>query len=418
MARRKKRNGPRPMFGPIFFTLACLFLWAAMITFDAGDWPNPSRYPHNTPTANACGRAGAMVAYQMFYWLGDGAYPLLVFGTLAAGMWLIQGRIVRVGQRAFGLVLLVACTATSVQLLSDGGPNTLAVGSGGVLGAGAGAFLTQTFSGLGSTLVLIYCFIVGLLFAAEGWVLRLPGAAQKVRAVSGDALALARSAVAATLPAPATAGAPAGELDEESAEPPKVAPAPKINGARRTKNKKRAKDENEETLFDQVPVNTPASRKKSAAPPTDAESAPQQEPEAVVEDTVEPPAAQPNEVKVNVARPKPQPAPDPAYPTLIDEWNFPPLDMLHEPESNFTAQLEKAVRAKARLLEQTLDEFRLDARVVEIDTGPVITMFELQLGAGIKVSQIASLSNDVARALKAPAVPRGCTHPWQEHGGN
>ena len=51
-----------------------------------------------------------------------------------------------------------------------------------------------------------------------------------------------------------------------------------------------------------------------------------------------------------------------------------------------------------------MGEFRLDAHVVEIDTGPVITMYELQLAPGIKVSQIASLSNDVARALKAPAV--------------
>ncbi|MCH8275243.1 MAG: hypothetical protein IH851_10680 [Armatimonadetes bacterium] len=49
-------------------------------------------------------------------------------------------------------------------------------------------------------------------------------------------------------------------------------------------------------------------------------------------------------------------------------------------------------------------EFVIGTSVVEIDTGPVITMFELKLSAGIKVSQIARLSNDIARALKAHAI--------------
>jgi S-DNA-T family DNA segregation ATPase FtsK/SpoIIIE len=43
-------------------------------------------------------------------------------------------------------------------------------------------------------------------------------------------------------------------------------------------------------------------------------------------------------------------------------------------------------------------------QVVAFETGPVITVFELKLAPGIKVSQIVSLSNDMARALKAPAV--------------
>ena len=78
--------------------------------------------------------------------------------------------------------------------------------------------------------------------------------------------------------------------------------------------------------------------------------------------------------------------------------------MLDAPEYGFTQQQEEFVREQAKVLERTLEEFRLDARVVEIDTGPVITMFELRLGAGIKVSQIASLSNDIARALKVHAI--------------
>jgi S-DNA-T family DNA segregation ATPase FtsK/SpoIIIE len=56
------------------------------------------------------------------------------------------------------------------------------------------------------------------------------------------------------------------------------------------------------------------------------------------------------------------------------------------------------------VLEQTLSEFHIDAQVVEAETGPVITMFELQLAPGIKVAQISNLSNDLARSLGAAAV--------------
>jgi len=400
MARRKQPVGPRPLFGPIFFSLSCCFAWAALLTFNVADWPNPSHHPHNDPTHNACGRAGALIAYQAYYWFGDGAFPLLVFGTLAAGLWLVHGKIVHLFQRAFGLAVLVTCTASTAHLLSPGGENALAIGDGGVLGAGVGAFLTQTFSGIGTALVLIYSFIVGLLFTAEGWVLRLPGAMQKVREVSGDALVLARTAVSAAMPRPVAAGVTGGGAGAAVIEAPEAAPAPKINGPRRGKKAKPI-DDDESSLFDETIEPDAEEATEEATAQADPQSVAVAAPAAP---PVEPAVQAPVEPKVNFPRPMRDEPPAVAYPRLIDSWNFPPLELLHEPESNFTAQQETAVRAKARLLEQTLEEFRLDARVVEIDTGPVITMFELSLGAGIKVSQIASLANDIARALKAPAV--------------
>jgi S-DNA-T family DNA segregation ATPase FtsK/SpoIIIE len=64
----------------------------------------------------------------------------------------------------------------------------------------------------------------------------------------------------------------------------------------------------------------------------------------------------------------------------------------------------KVIDAKAEALEKLLAEFNINARVVEAETGPVITMFELELSAGVKVSQISALANDMARALGAGAV--------------
>jgi len=92
------------------------------------------------------------------------------------------------------------------------------------------------------------------------------------------------------------------------------------------------------------------------------------------------------------------------YPKDLGRYDLPHMNVLDEPEYGYMVQQESVVREKAKVLEQTLGEFRLDARVVEIETGPVITMYELSLAPGIKVSQIVSLSNDIARSLKAPAV--------------
>jgi S-DNA-T family DNA segregation ATPase FtsK/SpoIIIE len=87
-----------------------------------------------------------------------------------------------------------------------------------------------------------------------------------------------------------------------------------------------------------------------------------------------------------------------------EDYRLPPLELLAEPEYSFTAVQSKVVKSKAAALEKLLSEFNITAQVVAADTGPVITMFELELAAGVKVSQISALSNDMARALGAGAV--------------
>jgi len=85
-------------------------------------------------------------------------------------------------------------------------------------------------------------------------------------------------------------------------------------------------------------------------------------------------------------------------------YQYPPLDLLSDPQHGYSALQEKVIREKGAILEQTLKDFNINASVVEAETGPVITMFELQLAPGIKVSQISNLSNDLARSLGAAAV--------------
>jgi S-DNA-T family DNA segregation ATPase FtsK/SpoIIIE len=94
----------------------------------------------------------------------------------------------------------------------------------------------------------------------------------------------------------------------------------------------------------------------------------------------------------------------PYVPVSYEDYALPPLELLAEPEYGFAAVQEKVVKAKAAALEKLLSEFNVNARVVAAETGPVVTMFELELAAGVKVSQISTLANDMARALGAGAV--------------
>ncbi|MEZ5949752.1 MAG: DNA translocase FtsK [Planctomycetaceae bacterium] len=58
----------------------------------------------------------------------------------------------------------------------------------------------------------------------------------------------------------------------------------------------------------------------------------------------------------------------------------------------------------AATLERTFQEFNLNIKVVEIDTGPVVTQFELELEPGLRVSKVTALADDLAIALRVPAV--------------
>jgi DNA segregation ATPase FtsK/SpoIIIE, S-DNA-T family len=65
---------------------------------------------------------------------------------------------------------------------------------------------------------------------------------------------------------------------------------------------------------------------------------------------------------------------------------------------------ESELREKANMLTRALAEFNVDARVVNIIPGPVITMYELELGAGVRVNKIAHLEDDIARIMAAKHV--------------
>ena len=85
-------------------------------------------------------------------------------------------------------------------------------------------------------------------------------------------------------------------------------------------------------------------------------------------------------------------------------FKLPPLSLLDMPPLEHAQIDEAALERSARVLEQKLADFGVEGRVVEVQPGPVVTMYKLEPGSGIKVSQIVNLADDLSMALRAATV--------------
>jgi S-DNA-T family DNA segregation ATPase FtsK/SpoIIIE len=83
---------------------------------------------------------------------------------------------------------------------------------------------------------------------------------------------------------------------------------------------------------------------------------------------------------------------------------LPALDLLDRPDKVENPVSQEELDAVSRLVETKLLDFNIQANVVGVYPGPVITRFELDLAPGIKVSKITGLSKDLARSLSAMSV--------------
>jgi DNA segregation ATPase FtsK/SpoIIIE, S-DNA-T family len=84
--------------------------------------------------------------------------------------------------------------------------------------------------------------------------------------------------------------------------------------------------------------------------------------------------------------------------------SMPRYDLLDKVDIPAEQMTDSQLQELASLLEQKLADFRIDAKVVGVCPGPVVTRFECQLAPGVKVSKLAGLSKDIARSLSAFSV--------------
>jgi S-DNA-T family DNA segregation ATPase FtsK/SpoIIIE len=337
-----------------------LVLLCSCISFDIGDWPSKFVYPHNNPAVNWCGPIGAFCAYYLLYYLGPGAFVVLACALSFLIARLVSAPISQPILRVVGLGLLTTAASASFYWLWPYQAYRFSMGSGGVLGVAAATALRQHFASLGSLILLAATWIVGCVLLADSLflaVLRCFGAA---------------GLKAAGIFAPTWAAA-----------------------------------KQQSPTLGQIWQKLSAKQKSPAAPAAAASAEPRRSAAGV---TIRGPAEQvafraerPSGTEP-VKRPAVQPTKSASVQPAYDDYTLPPLELLAAPEYSFGAVQEKVVKAKAVALESLLGEFNINARVVAADTGPVITMFELELAAGVKVSQISTLSNDMARALGVGAV--------------
>jgi S-DNA-T family DNA segregation ATPase FtsK/SpoIIIE len=117
--------------------------------------------------------------------------------------------------------------------------------------------------------------------------------------------------------------------------------------------------------------------------------------------------------RVGVSQPKTKPRKNQEILEEMDEthvasdatdYDLPGIELL-DPGVVFSyEEQEKEVRRKAKILEKTFADFGFNIRVVEIQTGPVIAQFEVELEAGLRLSRITGLADDLAIALRVPSV--------------
>jgi S-DNA-T family DNA segregation ATPase FtsK/SpoIIIE len=94
----------------------------------------------------------------------------------------------------------------------------------------------------------------------------------------------------------------------------------------------------------------------------------------------------------------------PLFSGATDMGQLPPLSLLDEPRQQVKGYSEETLEALSRQVELKLKDFRIEAQVVGVFPGPVITRFEMQPAPGIKGSQISTLDKDIARGLSVTSV--------------
>ena len=86
------------------------------------------------------------------------------------------------------------------------------------------------------------------------------------------------------------------------------------------------------------------------------------------------------------------------------EYRYPPLSLLEEGTSGDGADIGDELKQNAELLVDTLKSFGVETRIINISRGPSVTRYELQPAAGVKISKITNLSDDIALNLATVGV--------------
>ncbi|KIU53027.1 MULTISPECIES: DNA translocase FtsK [Pseudomonas] len=355
----------------------CLYLWMALLTYDQAD-PGFSHTSNVEQVQNAAGRAGAFFADVLFMVLGYFAYifPLL----LAIKTWQIFRERHQPWQwsgwlfswRLIGLVFLVLSGAALAHIHFHSAPS-LPASAGGALGESLGDLAKNALNVQGSTLMFIALFLFGLtVFTDLSWF--------KVMDITGkitlDLFELFQGAANRWWAGRNERKRLVAQLREVDEQVHDVV-APVVPDRREQLKAKERIIERDTALSKHV-----AEREQHVPP---------------------------------VIMPAPAKAPEPSKrvqkekqaPLFVDsaiEGTLPPISILDPAEKKKVNYSPESLAGVGHLLEIKLKEFGVEVSVDSIHPGPVITRYEIQPAAGVKVSRIANLAKDLARSLAVTSV--------------
>ncbi|AUG08551.1 DNA translocase FtsK [Pseudomonas sp. S09G 359] len=355
----------------------CLFLMMALLTYGKDD-PGWSHNSKIDDVQNFGGPAGSYSADILFMVLGYFAYifPLL----LAIKTWQIFRQRHEPWQwsgwlfswRLIGLVFLVLSGAALAHIHFHA-PTGLPAGAGGALGESLGDLARKTLNIQGSTLMFIALFLFGLtVFTDLSWF--------KVMDVTGkitlDLLELFQGAANRWWAARVDRKRMVAQLREVDTRVNEVV-APSTPDRREQAKVKERLIEREQALSKHM-----SDREKQVPP------------------VIAPAPPKPAEPSHRVQKEK-------QAPLFVDsavEGTLPPISILDPAEKKQLNYSPESLAAVGHLLEIKLKEFGVEVSVDSIHPGPVITRYEIQPAAGVKVSRISNLAKDLARSLAVTSV--------------
>ncbi|MFM2483921.1 DNA translocase FtsK [Celerinatantimonas yamalensis] len=407
-----KLNGSQRLqeTGVIIFVALAVVCAIALFSFNPADpsWSQSSWQGH---VANAAGSLGAMLSDILFFLLGWIAYivPIFILGIGYLLFWHSLGfrelSFFNGGLRLIGVVLTLLSTTALASVNFD---NFYYFSSGGLIGDLSSGVMIKTLGNLGSTIVLLALLAIGItLSTGVSWV--------TIVEVIGECLHRLACWVKAKFGARRHNDeddfVETAEINEPS-QPILMQAPTKLKQLFHRSNRTQEVDDSwlDENSFDV--------KSHQDETPIGMRSKPKMEPhveqyiETYVEPTIAPISSEqevPDSSDLAGARmvapanaktladfePKPKPKDMPALPDM---------GLLDRPDKKTNPVTQEELEQIARLVESKLLDFNIEATVVAVHPGPVITRFELDLAPGVKVSKITNLSKDLARSLSAISV--------------
>ncbi|TMP58321.1 DNA translocase FtsK 4TM domain-containing protein [Pseudoalteromonas sp. S1612] len=406
--------------GLIVSTFAAVFILCALISFHPAD-PAWSQTGEFTNVQNITGTAGAWVADILlltFGWLAyfvPAAIQLLGYLVFKQPHRILQLDYTTLGLRIIGFALFIT-SATAISSINF--DDIYNFSSGGVVGDVIASAMMPAFNFTGTSILLLCFFFAGLtLLTGVSWVQFVDYLGDLIVRLYRFLVTYARG----WMQREHIAGKVQDEQpdayfeDDTRQQEPELAnkTADKPKAIDKPATKVNAPQDDEFMPFDELDQILDQEISFSAIDdePMDTEAAlnaldqsPVVEPEKPTT-TVVSPARPINKPKSGF---QPPPTAKEKFEQLLEQeppaGPLPSLDLLDRPDKAKNPISQEELDSVSRLVETKLLDFNVQATVVGVYPGPVVTRFELDLAPGIKVSKITGLSKDLARSLSAISV--------------